>query len=165
MTSGGLDTTIIICTKGGLTLTRSSTLTSPRIASTGEVNLLVPLALVGFLVVSFWEKLHFSDVSCNSHAIKNSFINRTQHYSHFWTALCMWWVQCALAFTYGEAVRIWACLRPTALMALLGWGCHVRPGSHSASFSPNSNEIDDQIGCAVPRLLSFKIIFVIGMLT
>ena len=51
MILGGLDTTIITCTKSALTLNLSSTLISPRIESIEEMNLLRPFALVAFLLV------------------------------------------------------------------------------------------------------------------
>lgn len=70
MTLGGLDTTIITCTKSALTLNLSSTLISPRIESIEEMNLLRPFALVAFWLVVSWWKLHFSAVGCNSHDTK-----------------------------------------------------------------------------------------------
>ena len=48
----------------------SSTLISPRIESIEEMNLLRPFALVAFLLVVSWWKLHFSAVGCNSHDTK-----------------------------------------------------------------------------------------------
>ena len=58
MTWGGLDTTIVIYTKRGLTLNLSFTLISARIQSVEEVNLLGAFALasfvVGFYVLGFF---------------------------------------------------------------------------------------------------------------
>ena len=70
MTFSSLDTTITTCTKIALTLNLSSTLISPRVESIEEVNLLKPFALVAFLLVVSWWKLHFSATGCNSHDTK-----------------------------------------------------------------------------------------------
>ena len=139
MTLGGLDTTVITCTNSALTLSLSSTLISPKIECIKEVNLLGPFALVTFLLVVSWWKLHFSAIGFNSHDTKKEQELYTQNPVlplFLGSLLSMVGTACAF-LTHCYTSRVWDSPQPQSFEAIGESGGFLQTSNHSASFPPH----------------------------